>query len=306
MRILLLFLFLAAFFNLTQDVKASSQVVINEILPNPSGPSTELTEFIELYNPSADEFDLSGWQLDDIESGGTKPYTIPEGTKIAPGGFLVFEKSTTRVGLNNSYDVVRLINNDGVEVDNFEYEAAIEDVSFARSPDGASAWIEASPTKGSPNPKPPKISVKKSLINVLLSEFSPAPESGKEWVEIYNPNSQQIDISGWKIDDIEGGSRPFSIPENAKINSKSYKVFYFGSKLNNSGDTLRLINPSGKLIESYSYKKVKKGVVFAKDPQGVWRITTSATPGKKNKITGPQASNLGGSGPVVSSRVPSS
>jgi hypothetical protein len=286
MRIFLFSLPIIILFLATSGVKAASAILINEVLPNPSGASTELGEWIELYNTSTAEVDLSGWQLDDIKDAGTRSFVIPPGTKIAPGGFLIFEKRTTGVGLNNSYDMVRLINNSAVEIDNFEYELAKEDLSFARTPDGASAWIETSPSKGSANPKPPENIAKAGSGNVILSEFSPAPAGNKEWVEIYNPNSETIDISGWKIDDIEQGSKPFSMPEGTTIKAKAYKVFYFSSKLNNSGDKVRLINPKGKLLESYSYGKVDKGTIFAKDKYGKWKITTTPTPGKKNIITG--------------------
>jgi len=131
-----------------------------------------------------------------------------------------------------------------------------------------------------------------SNLKVILNEFSPAPEGNREWVEIYNPNSLTVDLTGWKIDDIPKGSSPFKIPDKTKISSRGYKVFYFSSKLNNSGDTIRLINPSGEVIEKFSYGKVEKGVTFAKDSKGAWKTTTTPTPGKKNKITGQSISSL--------------
>ena len=128
-------------------------------------------------------------------------------------------------------------------------------------------------------------------LKVILNEFSPAPEGNREWVEIYNPNSSTVDLTGWQIDDIPKGSSPFKIPDKTKIISKGYKVFYFSSKLNNSGDTLRLINSNGKVLEKFSYGKVEKDTVFAKDSKGAWKSTTTPTPGKENKITGQSVSS---------------
>src|SRR3989344_6434351 len=54
-------------------------------------------------------------------------------------------------------------------------------------------------------------------IKIILNEFSPAPNEGKEWVEIYNTDFQTAGIGGWKIDDIDGGSNPVTIPENTNI-----------------------------------------------------------------------------------------
>jgi hypothetical protein len=72
-----------------------AQVVINEFLPNPVGGAPEDGEFIELYNTGAGPVEISGWALDDIESGGTSPYIIPSVTVLGAGSFLAFYKSTT-------------------------------------------------------------------------------------------------------------------------------------------------------------------------------------------------------------------
>lgn len=130
----------------------AGDVVINEFLPNPSGPTSEDTEWIELYNTTTISVDLSGWQIDDIAGGGTSPYTLPSGTVILGNSFLVFEKSATNVGLNNGGDSVRLISATGIEVDIFSYTSTTEDVSYGRQNDGSSQWITfSSPTKGSSN-----------------------------------------------------------------------------------------------------------------------------------------------------------
>ncbi len=58
-------------------------VKINELHYNPAR-NTLLTEFIELYNPTAATVDMSGWRFD---SG--VQYVFPNGTTIAPGAYLV-------------------------------------------------------------------------------------------------------------------------------------------------------------------------------------------------------------------------
>jgi len=123
------------------------QVVINEILPNPLGGPSEPGEYIELY--SSDPVNLTGWILDDQEAG-SDPYTIPGGTQI--GGdqkFLVFYKSTTGIGLNNSDpDMVRLFKpGETVPLDtySFDIKGGYEGVAFGRVPDGPGGiWRELS------------------------------------------------------------------------------------------------------------------------------------------------------------------
>lgn len=124
-------------------------------------------------------------------------------------------------------------------------------------------------------------------IKVTLNEFSPSPLEGKEWVEIYNPHSKTADIGNWSIDDIDGGSKPTLIPTGKLLKSKGYFVLYFSNKLNNTGDSVRLIDPRGKEIEKYSYGEVTPGTVYAKTSDGKWKTTLTPTPGQKNNITSP-------------------
>ena len=63
-----------------------SDIVINEVETNPTG--SDESEFVELYNPTAMEIDVSGWSL--IPSATWKTLEIPDGTTIAPNSFLAF------------------------------------------------------------------------------------------------------------------------------------------------------------------------------------------------------------------------
>src|SRR5690349_12326468 len=40
-----------------------------------------------------------------------------------------------------------------------------------------------------------------ATANILINEFMPAPSSGAEWVELFNPTGEAIAIGGWKIVD---------------------------------------------------------------------------------------------------------
>jgi len=69
-----------------------TNVVINEILFD-DALSGDAGEFIELYNPTANEIDLSGWNITDEESTGSEAiYTFPANCKIPSRGFIVIFK----------------------------------------------------------------------------------------------------------------------------------------------------------------------------------------------------------------------
>jgi hypothetical protein len=131
-------------------------VRLNEFLPSPAGGASE---FIELFNTGAQTADLSGWQLDDA-AGGSSPYSIPGGTTLAPGAFLVYYQSTTGIAINNSGDSVRLLAPDGSVVDEWAFGSDPGDnVSWARLPDGGAWHGRGLPTPGGSNmalPEPPK------------------------------------------------------------------------------------------------------------------------------------------------------
>ena len=74
--------FVLCFWLLTR-VSSQGQVVINEIHYDPD-VKTELVEFVELFNAGSNAVNLTGWQL----TGGIE-FTFPNGTSIAPGGYLV-------------------------------------------------------------------------------------------------------------------------------------------------------------------------------------------------------------------------
>lgn len=146
------FVLVVMFFLVKTSPVFAADIVINEILPNPSGSSNEDTEWIELYNASPSTVDLSGWKLDDIDNGGSSPYVIASGMSIPASGFLYFEKSQTNVGLNNTGDTVRLIDLSGSVVDSYSYSSTTEDVSIGRTSDGGGLFVACqSSTKNATN-----------------------------------------------------------------------------------------------------------------------------------------------------------
>jgi len=134
-------------------------------------------------------------------------------------------------------------------------------------------------------PKPPPNPPPTSKVDVSLSEFMPNPKDGDEWVEIYNPTTTQANLGGWKVDDGPAGSAPASLGKDFIIEPKAFAVFYFSSRLNNSGDSLRLLRTDNSEEEVIEFGKTSEGVAFAKDSKGVWQQTSTPTPGTPNKIS---------------------
>ena len=123
-------------------------VRLNEVMPDPNVAYS--TEWVELYNPTAQAIALGGAVIDDIANGGGAPYTIPAGTMIAPFGYWVLDRTSY---FNNAGDDVRLVAPDGVVVDKFTYTSSANDRSWARLPNGG-PWMttmDPTPTRGTAN-----------------------------------------------------------------------------------------------------------------------------------------------------------
>ncbi|PIR75407.1 MAG: hypothetical protein CO030_02025 [Candidatus Magasanikbacteria bacterium CG_4_9_14_0_2_um_filter_42_11] len=112
------------------------KIEISEILPNPKGSDT--TEFIELYNPTDEVIDLTDMKLDD-EEGGSRAYTIPQETTIAPRQYLVFGRQDTKLALNNTTDNARILYPDGTVLREVRYDDVLEGHSYVK--DENDEWI---------------------------------------------------------------------------------------------------------------------------------------------------------------------
>ncbi|MDP3724747.1 MAG: lamin tail domain-containing protein, partial [bacterium] len=138
---------------------ASSSIVINEVLPNPSEGGTE---WVELFNPTTESVDLSSWSL--VDKAG-KSVVVSSGMTIQPNGFIIVERG--QGWLNDSgYESVSLKDSTGAVINAMAYGNGSDPVpsvgstpgdgkSIGRQGDGGSVWVVFdSPTKGGSNPVP--------------------------------------------------------------------------------------------------------------------------------------------------------
>lgn len=121
----------------------AAEILINEYFPNPEG-SIETSEWIELFNASDNEIDLSVWKIDDIADGGSPPHSISSGSIIGAKSFFILERTVTGIILNNDTDKIRLINGSNEIVDEHEYVETEENASYGRKTDGGSDWAKFS------------------------------------------------------------------------------------------------------------------------------------------------------------------
>ena len=151
-----------------QDIIVNSnnaQIVINELLPNPEG--SDDAEWIELKNIGDNTVNLENWYLKD-ESG--KKYTLSlddfNNLNINTNDYLLIERSTSGIALNNSSETVYLFNNLENKAHEISYQNVKENESWAMFDNGWE-WTEVL-TPGAQNQK--NTSSKPNAVIDLLSE----------------------------------------------------------------------------------------------------------------------------------------
>jgi hypothetical protein len=121
--------------------------------------------------------------------------------------------------------------------------------------------------------------------NIGLSEVVACPVSGQsEWVEIVNNNNEAVTLTNWEIhDDTSTNKQAFSTNIAAH---GLYVVTLTRGILNNSSDTVKLIDPDGNILESFGYNFCDSSKSWSKSSNG-WFQTATQTPGFPNQFPTP-------------------
>lgn len=265
-------------------------VKINEVF------STGTPDWVELYNPGTTAIDLSGYKLYDPDGNTdpTKKWVIPAGTSIPAGGYLTFDCDGTGAGSNTSFkfsssgEEVWLESPSGTIIDHITFPALSNDSSYGRSPDGSANLVKLSPaTKGAANPtgsNPPAL--QPVVINEILSTGSP------DWIELYNPNSQAVDVSGYLLYDASTVTNKYSIPGGSVIPANGFLVINCDDgvtganfKLSSGGEYVTFEKPDGTLIESITFPALTSNTSYARIPDGSanFQISNNPTQGAPNQ-----------------------
>jgi len=132
---------------------------------------------------------------------------------------------------------------------------------------------------------------------VVINEFLPHPRTdwnadgtvntGDEYIEIINMGVDAISMKNWKLDDGDGGSAPYTLPDMTL--QPRQIAHFFGSEtgisLSDGGDTVRLIKPDGRTADIYTYPVVSatdRTWCRLPDGNGTWGFICHPTPGRPN------------------------
>lgn len=126
----------------TPSDNLSQPIQITELLPNPAAPLTDdVDEYIELFNPTAQEVRLSGYKL---QTGTSFSYSYTFTNEIIqPEGYIVISSGNSPLSLANSGGAARLLDPSGEVVSQTEpYSEAEEGSAWAYNA-GLWQWTSA-------------------------------------------------------------------------------------------------------------------------------------------------------------------
>jgi len=283
-------------------------VVINEFMANNKtilDPNGEYADWIELYNNSNENYDLSNTYLSNDKSNLLK-WKLPEGTSIPKNGYLIIwaDNDLSQTGLHSNFDIsenggiLLFSNSDGSIIDSISYGTQKENISFSRIPNGSGDFVQTKPTPNMIN-SIGSIQFQNVVINEFMSQNSTtiADPSGQydDWIELYNNTNSEIDLSGCYLSDSYSNTTKWSFPSNTKIPAKGYLLIWADEdsaqeglhamfKLSASGEQIILSNPDLTVIDSVKFGSQATDKSMARIPNGtgLFKQVQIATPGKEN------------------------
>ncbi len=281
-------------------------VLINEVfasnrsVPEPDGA---VTDWVELYNPTPAEVDLSSLSLSDSASDYTR-WSFPTGTRLAAGAYLrvlcdgsrVASATNTGFGLKTGGGAVYLFSpaQGGLGLDAIVYGLQTPDFAVGRVPSGSTNWVLTTPTPASGN-----IAAGLAGASLLkVNEWMAAPVSGSDWFEIYNPSAQPVALGGLCLtDDLADRTKqriaPLSFIGSATNAWQKFiadgitaaGVDHVNFSLKKGGEAVAISDAQGNLIDGYTFGPQDDDVSEGRFPDGsgsVVRFPSTASPGAAN------------------------
>ena len=268
------------------------------------------SDWIELYNSTDTDMDISGFGISDNLSQPMK-YRFPDGSTIAAKGYLVVFCSGNEgmqngelhapFGLRSYGEDVVIANRAGRIIDSYSFKNQETDVSMARIPDGAGEFQSNSqPSPGYPNTGAGYSAFDAAnrlpLGGVYISEFGGSTGSvASDWVELHNSTGSAVSLAGYGISNNPKNPAKWVFPD-ISIEPGEYLLLYAtGSadkaqkknlKLNfcisSTGEALFFFDPNGKLIDKLSAGRMRSGQSYGRDGSDNRFYYAEPTPGAQN------------------------
>ncbi|MFT7643737.1 MAG: hypothetical protein ACI9G1_005503, partial [Pirellulaceae bacterium] len=297
-----------------------SELMADNISSSPDEDG-DFSDWFEIHNPAANSISLNGWYVTDDPQELTK-WQIPDISLDTDERIVIYAsgKDRTTVGetlhtnfqLSSVSEFISLVAPDGSTVDHSfsPYPEQFPNISYGLSAESARGQYYRVATPGEIN------SVGMEFPQVVINEVHLDPivkTELVEYIELYNPSDQMIDVSGWTIE----GAVDFTFPDTTEIGADEYLVvtlnavafeakfgiaaigeWAVGGRLNNDGEDIGVRDQNGLEIDRVAYQLGFPWPTVGEDPGasmellhpaldnslgGSWRSSSAAlSPGSAN------------------------
>lgn len=299
-----------------QGQAAAQTPVLNELMASNSlavfDDFFEADDWVEIYNPGG-LVQMAGYHISDDPNNLTKytfPDTDPGSTFLTPGGHMLvwLDKDSVQGVLHANFKIsadnegVWLTAPDGVTVLDFiEYPPQQTDISYGRSCDGCDTWEYFNvPTPEETNQQQDLPAATLYINEVLLDNTSNLVDEQFEaepWLEVFNPNSNQVNLAGYTLVSSSGDSYtiPNSDPVATTVPGDGFLLLWLDAEPEEGGhhlgfeptaqlQTFTLVAPDMTVVDEYDAE-----VSFANISWG--RISDGATASDWFDIPTPRVTN---------------
>jgi hypothetical protein len=285
------------------------KIWINEILPHNTNNNVFIADrfgdrdpWIELYNGGTNAIPLTGYFLANQYTN-LLQWPFPAGTPVLnPGQFLlvwadgesgesITSELHTSFRLNSttgSVALVRLSNSVPTIIDHINYNVATAGRSYGDYPDGN---VSGRKTFSILTPRATN-NAAGAVINVFINEWMagnqttlPDPADGdyEDWIELYNPDADAVDLSGYFLTDVLTNTAAWEFPEGTTIPGHGYLLVWADEdggqnvaggephanfKLSLGGEAIGLFGAGGVLIDAVTFGQQTNDISQGRFPDG--------------------------------------
>jgi hypothetical protein len=266
------------------DQAAAQTPVLNELMASNNlavfDDFFEADDWVEIYNPGG-LVQMAGYHISDDPNNLTKytfPDTDPGSTFLTPGGHMLvwLDKDSVQGVLHANFKLsadnegVWLTAPDGVTVLDFiEYPPQQTDISYGRSCDGCDTWEYFNvPTPEATNQQQDLPAATLYINEVLLDNTSNLVDEQFEaepWLEIFNPNANQVNLAGYTLTTSDGDSYtlPNSDPVATTVPGDGFLLLWMDAEPEEGGhhlgfepsaqpQTFTLVAPDMTVVDEYA------------------------------------------------------
>lgn len=301
-------------------VYETNGVIINEYMTDNSftlyDADGDYPDWVELYNPTQTDADMSGYMLSDDPDFIGK-WRFPDGTVIPAGGYLTVlcsgknitdAQGAMHTGFSLSSDdtAIVLSSHQGAPVSRIDIKELPENISCGYPAGSTELKLFARPTPGTANTtvafelaeKPAPDINDGILISETLAASSGSSSYPTDYIEIYNATSGTVNLEGYSLSQ-RPGEVAFTFPAIQLDAGRYLLVWCDGTssedasdlhapiKLNVGGETLYLSDAAGKIVDHFESGKQIPGVTSGRvaDDVSARRFFATPTPGSANSKT---------------------